>query len=427
MGIQYATTDDLLRDLERKGLSPASLIRTVIYGTLLTWNLISGGTYLQVAAISAFFGIPLLLNIAVIFFLVRKINFRIASHAGLAVDCAVLLLLPLFRGIAVGSFLSPAAQMINVNFTFAAIALTLVCALTLRPLYPLAVSSAGILLHIGLIAWVLHDPSTVLTHSAEETAIPHMLSLPSLIIRMAALVMTGALVTMSCVIARKSIVRIARFRRAYAYFARHFNPRLARKLSRTTGDTLPSGGVSHTVAILYTGLRDFTGICEKNNPDIILDLLARYHECVSEIIFEHGGTIHHMRGDGIISSFGTPEPSESDLDCALESLQKIRSLNDALRESLQAQGLPDTTVYAGLHYASVIAAHTGTKQHPNYSLIGTAIEAAEKIGAACDQTEHDILVSKQVVELTRGAQKYMKIGSFVLKSSGETITFYSIG
>jgi adenylate cyclase len=426
MGIQYATTDDLLRDLERRGLFPASLIRAIIYGTLLTWNLTAGGTNFQIILTSIFFGVPLLLNFAALFFLARKINFRIASFTCLVGDCTFLMLLPLYHGIAAGSFILPAAQIIDVNFTFAAIALTLVCALMLRPLYPLAISSTGVLLHAGLLAWALHDPSTVLTHSAEGTAIPHMLSLPNLIVRMSTLVMTGALVTVSCTIARKSIVRIARFRRAHAYFARHFNPRLARKLSRTAGDTLPSGGVSHNVAILYTGLQGFTSICEKNTPDTILDLLARYHDCVSEIIFEHGGTIHHMRGDGIIASFGTPEPGEGDIDCALESLQKIRALNDALRESLPAQGLPVTTVYAGLHYASAIAAHTGTKQHPDYSLIGTAVEAAEKIGGACDQTDHDILVSKPVVELTRGAQKYMKIGSFVLKSSGETVTFYSI-
>ncbi len=82
---------------------------------------------------------------------------------------------------------------------------------------------------------------------------------------------------------------------------------------------LPAGEnfSSRVVTILLTDLRGFTAILESHPAPELLDVLNRYLLRMSEIAFEHGGTIDKFIGDSIMVLFGAPESREDDVKRAV--------------------------------------------------------------------------------------------------------------
>ena len=65
-------------------------------------------------------------------------------------------------------------------------------------------------------------------------------------------------------------------------------------------------GEKRDVAILFSDIRSFTNISEKNKPEVIVAFLNRYFTIMCTIIKKHGGTIDKFIGDAIMALFGAP-------------------------------------------------------------------------------------------------------------------------
>ena len=91
---------------------------------------------------------------------------------------------------------------------------------------------------------------------------------------------------------------------------------IAKKLI-SISDVVIENFSSRVVTILFTDLRGFTAILESHPAPELLDVLNRYLVRMSEIAFEHGGTIDKFIGDSIMVLFGAPESREDDVKRAV--------------------------------------------------------------------------------------------------------------
>ena len=57
-------------------------------------------------------------------------------------------------------------------------------------------------------------------------------------------------------------------------------------------DSFRLGGINQTITVLFADIRGFTGIAENESPEKVVGLLNQYFTAMTEIIFEHGGTLH---------------------------------------------------------------------------------------------------------------------------------------
>ena len=74
-----------------------------------------------------------------------------------------------------------------------------------------------------------------------------------------------------------------------------------------TGLPVAENFSSRVVTILFTDLRGFTAILESHPAPKLLEVLNRYLVRMSEIAFDHGGTIDKFIGDSIMVLFGAPD------------------------------------------------------------------------------------------------------------------------
>ena len=96
-------------------------------------------------------------------------------------------------------------------------------------------------------------------------------------------------------------------------------------------------GVGETIeaALLFADLRGFTGISERLSPHEVVPLLNEYFSLLTEITFQHEGTVFHMAGDCLMVGFGVPfeqdDSAQRAVRAAREMLDRFAVLADSWR------------------------------------------------------------------------------------------------
>ncbi|MBR3550022.1 MAG: guanylate cyclase [Treponema sp.] len=199
-------------------------------------------------------------------------------------------------------------------------------------------------------------------------------------------------------IVEKKIFFEKRIRRA---FSRFVPAQVIDNLVEQTDANDEKVGVGETraVAILFSDIRSFTNISERNKPDVLVSFLNRYFSVMVDIIKKHGGTIDKFIGDAIMAEFGTPVSYEDNCRRAVAAAKEMR---DAL-ESIEIGDLilPEGMIFntgIGIHYGDVIVGSIGSKDKTDYSVIGDNVNLASRLEGLTKTYGAHILVSQSVFE-----------------------------
>ncbi len=195
---------------------------------------------------------------------------------------------------------------------------------------------------------------------------------------------------------KKKLFFEKRIRRA---FSRFVPEQIIDSLVMQVDDTDQKVGVGETrsVAILFSDIRSFTNISEKNRADVLVAFLNRYFSTMVEIIKKHGGTIDKFIGDAIMAEFGTPVSYEDNCRRAVMAAYEMR---DALPTiEMGDLVMPDGMVFnigIGIHYGDVIVGSIGSKDKTDYSVIGDNVNLASRLEGLTKTYGTQILVSESV-------------------------------
>ena len=197
-------------------------------------------------------------------------------------------------------------------------------------------------------------------------------------------------------IVEKKIFFEKRIRRA---FSRFVPEQIIDSLVKQADDTDQKVGVGETrsVAILFSDIRSFTNISEKNRADVLVSFLNRYFSTMVEIIKKHGGTIDKFIGDAIMAEFGTPVSYEDNCRRAVMAAYEMREALPSVE--MGDLVMPDGMVFnigIGIHYGEVIVGSIGSKDKTDYSVIGDNVNLASRLEGLTKTYGTQILVSESV-------------------------------
>lgn len=172
--------------------------------------------------------------------------------------------------------------------------------------------------------------------------------------------------------------RLAREEVARANYSR-FMPEYVVQQLLNNPHSFRLGGVNQTITVLFADIRGFTSISEREKPEKVVGLLNRYFSTMTEIIFEHGGTLDKYIGDGLMALFGAPSASPADamnaVKTAVAMQKRLATLNDELLEA----GYGTISVGIGLHTGEATIGYIGSDKRSEYTAIGDTVNLASRL------------------------------------------------
>ena len=163
------------------------------------------------------------------------------------------------------------------------------------------------------------------------------------------------------------------------------------------------GGKTQTVSILFSDVRNFTGVSEALGARETVSLLNEYFGVMVEVVTRHGGILDKYIGDAIMALFGAPFAKPEDADHALAvgngMLVTLRELNG--RRS--AQGKQPIDIGVGIATGEVVLGNIGSPSRMEYTVIGDKVNLASRLEGANKYYHSKILLDETTVQsLTNG-------------------------
>ena len=158
---------------------------------------------------------------------------------------------------------------------------------------------------------------------------------------------------------------------------RHFSPNMVDELMQSGGRF----GTARTqpMAVLFSDLYDYTEMSATMSGEEVIALLREFHMLVEDAVFNHGGTLDKYIGDGLMATFGTPNPGPMDATNAIAATrQMLREIN-RWNERRKQKGERRIRIGVGLHFGMATLGDVGTDQRFELTVVGDTVNVASRI------------------------------------------------
>jgi class 3 adenylate cyclase/tetratricopeptide (TPR) repeat protein len=166
--------------------------------------------------------------------------------------------------------------------------------------------------------------------------------------------------------------------------------------------------VRKTVTIVFCDLVGSTALGERTDPEVLRELMTRYHAELRAILEHHGGSVEKFVGDAAMAIFGLPQVHEDD------ALRAVRAAVE-MRDAVSSLGLD---VRIGVNTGEVVAGTGETL------VTGDAVNVAARLEQAADAGE--VLIGSATERLVRGLVQAEKVEPLALKGKSEPVPAFRV-
>lgn len=143
--------------------------------------------------------------------------------------------------------------------------------------------------------------------------------------------------------------------------------------------------------ILFSDIRNFTGLTEENSPDKIFALLNEFLGGVEPIIRSNNGRVDKFIGDAVMAVFHHTSPEHHSLSAVKAAVQMKRFVKK-LNQSRTSLGLFTINIGIGISTGTVLLGDVGSSRRKDLTVIGDEVNLASRLETASKKGRHSKII-----------------------------------
>ncbi len=240
-------------------------------------------------------------------------------------------------------------------------------------------------------AWLIGLPDTIWRQPAGMSveATTKFLSQPTFIdidIRaqeIVVLLISSGLLALAVRRSRMIALRQAQLGRERENLGRYFPRKTAQMLANKSDPfSTPS---EHDAAVLFADIVGFTTWSDRHTPGETIELLREVHGVLAQVVFHNDGTLDKFIGDGMMATFGTPEPTERDASNALAAMVEMLEKFEILKNNSKLLQSGNLKLAVGIHYGPIVMGNIGSEDRLEFAVLGDTVNVASRLEGATRQ------------------------------------------
>jgi class 3 adenylate cyclase len=216
--------------------------------------------------------------------------------------------------------------------------------------------------------------------------------------------------------------------RMHDILGRFVSPTVARLV---LSHPLDLSGETKLLTILFTDLRDFTVLSEREDPAVVISGLNDYFRIVVDAADRYGGVVNKFGGDSTLVLFGlTDEQSNPQASsvAAVRAALDIHAGLSQLNTLRAAEASPLLRAGIGINTGPVVAGLIGAERRMEYTAIGDAVNLSARIQTLNRKLNTDILISDATYQAlgNPAGLRVVNRGLRQLKGKRQRVRIYSV-
>jgi len=178
------------------------------------------------------------------------------------------------------------------------------------------------------------------------------------------------------------------------------------------------------VTVLISDVRGYSSIAESSDPSCLAGQLMQHRTVATDAVLADHGTVMQFVGDSVMAVFGAPDPQPDHADCALRAASAMHRAQLELNGRWASAGLPAFELGVGLSTGLVAAALIGSKERAEYSVVGDAVNLAQRLQqfASCGET----VLSEATYSALSRSPRAERLGPAPVKGRKELVTAFRV-
>lgn len=138
------------------------------------------------------------------------------------------------------------------------------------------------------------------------------------------------------------------------------------------------GGARRELTVLFSDIRDFTGLAERLTPEELVALLNVYLTPMTEEVLVRGGYLDKYIGDAVMAVYGAPVPKPDHAARALATAVAMSAALAKLQPVLRARDV-ELRIGVGVNTGEMVVGNMGSRERFDYTVVGDAVNLASRL------------------------------------------------
>ncbi len=208
-------------------------------------------------------------------------------------------------------------------------------------------------------------------------------------------------------------------------FLQYMNPSVVNRIIKQP-EHLALGGEKKELTVLFSDIRDFTGISEKLKPEDLVHFMNLYLSAMTEIVLKENGTLDKYIGDAIMCFFGAPEEQPDHALRACASAVRMIGELKARQYEWKNERMAAIKIGVGINSGPMVVGNMGSQKRFDYTVMGDAVNLASRLEGLTKFYGVNIIAGEHTQRVTKDGFVFRELDLVRVKGKEEPVRIYEL-